>query len=175
MYVKRIGESEGANARARRRLNVTLQWSVAHTGLSVLFFLEPSLPFLESAARRLRGRERRGEKVRAGERSERENFSCAKYHADWLEVMKFWWLIKCKKIYRLRHLPLSLSFSCDLFLSLSLSLSLSLVSCSSAFWLAVFSRFPSLLFRFSPPRPPAVVGGFASWTEESGRRGRRKV
>lgn len=107
--------------------------------LAVLFFLEPSLPFLESAARRLRGRERRKEKERAGERSGRGNFSCAKYHADWLEVMKFWWLIKCKKIYRLRHLPLSLSLSCALSPFLSLSSLASLPSGLPSF--RVFRRF----------------------------------
>ena len=75
---------------------------------------------------------------------ERGNFSCAKYHADWLEVMKFWWLIKCKKIYRLRHLPLSLSLSCALSLSLSLSISLfpSLASLPSGLpSFRVFRRF----------------------------------
>lgn len=76
------------------------------------------------------------------------NFSRAKYHADWLEVMKFWWLIKCKKIYRLRPsaLPFLLFFS-----------SWSPSPASRASFLLHFS-FVSRSFR--------GAAGFAKWTEE---------
>ena len=90
---------------------------------------------------RTRGAKKREERTRR----EARNFSRAKYHADWLEVMKFWWLIKCKKIYRLRPL----CFSPPRF--------------SSSFVLSLIVR------SFVPPPPPSFRGataGFAKWTEE---------
>jgi len=59
--------------RLTRELSVVLALSCndpLHTGLSTLFLLEPSSPFLESAARKLRGRER------WKKRSERKLFLC---------------------------------------------------------------------------------------------------
>lgn len=81
-------------------------------------------------------------------RREARNFSRAKYHADWLEVMKFWWLIKCKKIYRLRPLCFSPSPFSSSFPSSSFVLSL-----------IVRSFVP-------PPSFRGATAGFANWTEE---------
>lgn len=102
-----------------------------------------------TAATKIGTQGRKSGKKGAGEENRASgNFSRAKYHADWLEVMKFWWLIKCKKIYRLRPsaLPFLLFFS-----------GWSQSPASRASFLLHFS-FVSRSFR--------GAAGFAKWTEE---------
>lgn len=102
-----------------------------------------------TAATKIGTQGRKSGKNGAGEENRASgNFSRAKYHADWLEVMKFWWLIKCKKIYRLRPsaLPFLLFFS-----------GWSQSPTSRASFLLHFS-FVSRSFR--------GAAGFAKWTEE---------
>lgn len=117
MYAKRIGESEERERETSVRepaSSLTLPCNdPLHIPCSPSSFFSSHLwPFSKVPRKSYEG-EKEGRVGASG------NFSCAKYHADWLEVMKFWWLIKCKKIYRLCHLSLSLSLS--LFLSCSLS------------------------------------------------------
>lgn len=88
----RIGEERLTRGREPCVILALLRSDLAaHTGLfhslspQGIFALPCKAP-RESCARWAR---KRGEKERAVERGERGNFSCAKYHADWLEVMKF--------------------------------------------------------------------------------------
>ena len=95
------------------------------------------------------------------------NFSCAKYHAGWLAVMKFWWLIKCKKIYRLCTLPLLASSPFRRVPSISLPPALFLR-------LLVFLSFSCARFLFDPcekKEKAAAWGGGIKFETRSNRLG----
>lgn len=124
---------------------------VSRIDLQSTLVVSKSILFLVAWWRWGHGGRKSGKNV---ERTRREarNFSRAKYHADWLEVMKFWWLIKCKKIYRLRPLCFSPPPS------LPARASSSLLSSAPSF----------LLLRFAVPPPGLRTERKNGWRAQKG-------
>lgn len=82
MYAKRIGESEETSARTSVVLTLPYNDPLHIPGSPSSFFPSHLWPFSKVPRESYEG-EKEGREGASG------NFSCAKYHADWLEVMKF--------------------------------------------------------------------------------------